>query len=174
MSIHTDGWKYINNFLQSHTNRHFRDFISNVCKAHPEFQSFVSKINVDLSKFGQKIIPLSIYGAYRLADITIKPWTEWFAMEAVTNLVINCICGSFPMFGSWTLLDLANPISIENDAMVEQYNDSQYASELNDLVIKLKMISKRSSSTRMSEFANHILNVYDCQYKDYGNRSNGI
>lgn len=83
--------------------------------------------NINRTRCGQKLIPLTIHEVTRPGDINFYPWREIYVLQICTELVMNFICPSFPMHNQWTYLEGASELLFENDAMHARYRRSDAA-----------------------------------------------
>jgi hypothetical protein len=78
-------------------------------------------------EIGQKIIPLSIKQVENLGDIRFSTWLEVQISIYATDLVINGISPTFPMFCNWFLIRNADTSLYDNSVMHFKLHNSELA-----------------------------------------------
>ncbi len=79
---------------------------------------------------GQKIMPLTVREALQVGDINFAPWREAWVAQRATDLIVNGVAPTFPIYNNWTYLSGVTRDLFENRAMRARYDRSQHASAI--------------------------------------------
>ena len=141
-----DLWEFSTSLLMAHTHPEYIKLISNIghdfpqlIKKSKEFQyktienfNKIKDINYITLKFekhsenievqcGQKIVPMFQQEIIQFEDYNLSVWRETLIQQHISNLVINFICPSFPIYNQWTYIEDVNFELFENNAMADKY-----------------------------------------------------
>jgi hypothetical protein len=154
-----DYVKYNENKLENHICDGYKEsMFSNTDKDF--YQKFTEKINLQIQyailhqltrfrktkeqhhkslEIGQKFIPLTVYETENADDIKLNPWKEMYVSSIITDLVINGICPSFPVFDDWFFIQGNRPEFWSNRVSHIKLDHSNIAE---DAVKKLEIARK--------------------------------
>ena len=135
-SLALDLWEYHTGLLLNHTNSKYKKIINRIGGDYPKLimlsKSMLQKNNKIYLNFtqpnfeteihcGQKIIPLYYNEIMNVEDYNLSSWREVNLNKLISDLVINYITPSFPLYGDWTYIFDADLSLFENDAMHNKY-----------------------------------------------------
>jgi len=97
---------------------------------------------------GQKIFPLTVYGAIREENINFMAWREIYITNLCSNLALNFICGGFSFIGCWFYIQNSSVSAFDNKSLHEQYSNSATAKDISrQLKIADKLNYQNSDKT---------------------------
>lgn len=100
---------------------------------HIGIKDLASK-RVDITKIGQKIIPLSIAEAQNPFNIRYKPWREYLISLHLSDLVINYISPGFFIINQWYYIKNSRKGLFDNDIQYEKMERSELAEQITNLL----------------------------------------
>jgi hypothetical protein len=132
-----DLWEFYTGLLSNHTNSKYKKMILRIGNDYPNLIALSRKIleipnsllNVYFEdknylsevKCGQKIIPLYYNEIMTPREYNTPSWKEVNITEEISNLVINYLTPSFPLYGDYTYIFDSDLTLFENDAMHNKY-----------------------------------------------------
>jgi len=135
-SLALDLWEYHTGLLLNHTNSKYKKIINRIGGDYPKLimlsKSMLQKnekiyLNFTQPTFtteihcGQKIIPLYYNEIMNVEDYNLSSWREVNINKLISDLVLNYITPSFPLYGDWTYIFDSDLSLFENDAMHNKY-----------------------------------------------------
>jgi len=135
-SLALDLWEYHTGLLLNHTNSKYKKIINRIGSDYPKLimlsKSMLQKndkiyLNFTQPTFtteihcGQKIIPLYYNEIMNVEDYNLSSWREVNINKLISDLVLNYITPSFPLYGDWTYIFDSDLSLFENDAMHNKY-----------------------------------------------------
>ena len=149
-SLALDLWEYYTGLLMEHTNSKYKKIILLIGNDHPELINLSKKLILDASnkltlyfqdssfitevRCGQKIVPLYHNEVMNIGDYNLPTWKETNVMSLVSDLVLNFITPSFPLYNDWTYIFDSDLTLFENTPMHNKYALSDVISyTLNDI-----------------------------------------
>jgi hypothetical protein len=162
-SLALDLWEYYTGLLMEHTNSKYKKIILLIGNDHPELINLSKKLILDASnkltlyfqdssfitevRCGQKIVPLYHNEVMNIGDYNLPTWKETNVMSLVSNLVLNFITPSFPLYNDWTYIFDSDLTLFENTPMHNKYALSDVISyTLNDIRKAREKISEDVSN----------------------------
>jgi hypothetical protein len=86
-------------------------------------------IRLDL-QCGQKLFPMTVLETSYPSDVRYEVWREMEMSLLASNIVLNFISPSFPLFGNWFYIQNTNEDIFDNFAMHEKYTHAEIAAEI--------------------------------------------
>jgi hypothetical protein len=139
-SLALDLWEFYTGLLLDHTNIKYRKTILRIGNDYPELitlsKQFATMENISDNKMtlhfenldfiteikcGQKLIPLYYNEIMNIEDYNLSAWREININQLMSDLVINYITPSFPLYGDWAYIFDSDLTLFENDAMHNKY-----------------------------------------------------
>uniref|UniRef100_A0A6C0I2J7 Protein kinase domain-containing protein n=1 Tax=viral metagenome TaxID=1070528 RepID=A0A6C0I2J7_9ZZZZ len=131
-----DLWEYYTGLILEHTNSKYRKLLFLIGEDYPELINLSKKllqkkinIRIDFAdpkfstevKCGQKIVPLYYTELMKVGDYNLPAWKETNVSKVMSDLVINYITPSFPLYNDWAYINDSDLNLYENDAMHDRY-----------------------------------------------------
>jgi hypothetical protein len=135
-SLALDLWEYYTGLILEHTNSKYRKLLFLIGEDYPELINLSKKllqkkinIRIDFAdpnfstevKCGQKIVPLYYTELMKVGDYNLPAWKETNISKVMSDLVINYITPSFPLYNDWAYINDSDLNLYENDAMHDRY-----------------------------------------------------
>jgi hypothetical protein len=135
-SLALDLWEYYTGLILEHTNSKYRKLLFLIGEDYPELINLSKKllnknINIKIDfeysnfsteiKCGQKIVPLYYTELMKVGDYNLPAWKETNVSKLISDLVINYITPSFPLYNDWAYIHESDLNLYENDAMHDRY-----------------------------------------------------
>lgn len=135
-SLALDLWEYYTGLILEHTNSKYRKLLFLIGEDYPELINLSKKllqkkidIRIDFQdpnfstevKCGQKIVPLYYTELMKVGDYNLPAWKETNVSKLISDLVINYITPSFPLYNDWAYINDSDLNLYENDAMHDRY-----------------------------------------------------
>ena len=174
-----DLWEYSTGLLMTHTHPQYIKLISHISRDFPELVEKSRQIqykeikNLETEKTqhyitlkfehssqtselqcGQKIVPMFYREVVQFEDYNLSVWRETLIQQHISDLVINFICPSFPIYNQWTYIEDANASLFENSTMEDKYNRG---SAMENSITNLR---EARSKIRTFDEDSHLQNYY--------------
>lgn len=135
-SLALDLWEYYTGLILEHTNSKYRKLLFLIGEDYPELINLSKKllqkninIRIDFEdpkfstevKCGQKIVPLYYTELMKVGDYNLPAWKETNVSKVISDLVINYITPTFPLYNDWAYINDSDLNLYENDAMHDRY-----------------------------------------------------
>ena len=113
-------------------------------------------------KCGQKIVPLYAREVMQFNDYNLSTWREVLVAQCVSDLVLNFITPSFPLFNNWMYVDKVDSSIFENAAMIQKYVRSAAVVPANEALKEVRHKLKDAASVgppsyKIEELDAHVL-----------------
>jgi len=131
------------NIMQNHANKEYILVLSNIYQNIPKIILAIlltKNGGIILGEFvpaddelmcGQKLYPLTIRESIQTDDINFSVWREIWINRKTTDLVINAIAPSFPIYDNWTIIDGIDVRSFfDNKDMHKKFKKSAKAEKI--------------------------------------------
>lgn len=160
-------YKYDKNILENHMNEKYQEmflqhkeedlaFYKKLLNQHGETVATIVKIISshkmrNVTKLGQKIIPLSISEAQNPFDIRYKQWREFFISVKLSNLVGSFIVNGFPMTTQWFYIKNSRKGLFDNPVQYDRMERSEIAQQMVELLNRATIYSHGSNEIRKKD-----------------------
>lgn len=110
---------------------------------------------------GIKFVPLSVRAVINPWDFNFSGWRELLCIWIASDIVINHIAPSFPIFNQFTYIEGTDRWFYENQAMISKYELSDSAFLSNKSLINAKKAIKSVSEDFENDIASYFGNIDD-------------
>lgn len=109
---------------------------------------------------GQKLMPLTVRESLNVGDINFAPWREAWVGRRATDLVVNGVAPTFPIYNNWAYLEGADQSLFENAAMRRRYDRSRQAEGVADSLRRARALAGEGGAAeadyRMGQLDAHV------------------
>jgi hypothetical protein len=133
--------EFFNILIKRHGNENielFRTLLNNIKL------DTVHSPNIDSTKIGQKIIPLSVSEVQHPFNIRYKPWREYIISVYLSKMVINYVSPGFFITNSWFYIKNSRKGLFDNDIQYEKMQRSELATQITQLLIRANLFTQEN------------------------------
>lgn len=149
-----DYHKIYNNMMENHVNPAYMYIFGQKEDEHiyKELKKTIidfyeKELQFNNNKCGQKIMPISVYGALRRGDINFEIWRELYILSLCSNLGLNLITFCVPMVGNWFYVHDSHGSLYDNLAMHEKYTKSVIGEEISEILKNSNRLTYKDNDT---------------------------
>lgn len=113
MDNYENDLKFLNAMLDKYGPQHIKNFVI-----------YISQRRM---AYGYKIIPLNISEERNPFDIRSKPWREYFVMNKINDLIMNCVTSGMPCFCGYYYMQNNRKFMFSNKMLKDRIKNSEMA-----------------------------------------------
>ena len=117
-------------FIDMLSIKHTKTHIINFFKVLVSFYTQNSGQKKIWCNTGFKMIPLNVSENQNCFNLHYKPWREYFAINKMADLVINCIAPGVPLFGTYYYISNSKKNLYDNKTQYLRLKNSEIAQEI--------------------------------------------
>ena len=124
MTALTNMYQIFNERIEWHSGDGIFDLMRTIDKTHPKLKELSVtwlKNNQDHIIAGQKLVPIPYRATFQPGYVDFKLWKEIYVNTKINDLIANCCCAGFPVYGGATFI-YGDATLFENKNMQKLYN----------------------------------------------------
>lgn len=125
-----DDLNFFNRIIEKNTE----DIINRFWILSNNFAIRAGNSNTEITKLGQKIIPLSISEAQNPFNLRFQPWKEYIISINLSDLLINNVSPGFFITNQWCYIKNSRKGLFDNEIQYKKMERSEFAEQITNLL----------------------------------------